>query len=508
MGHAIHFLERLPRIGATLVQDALSLYYSSTYTRAVISLALPDPPLSDPDTARVAIALDDSPSPPFIIASREGRMITCLAPGMSPYDTPVIDYGALCAARARQAVLEDRASAYERLAEQGQDFVTPLMKHHWGLSREHFRGLSFLAPWLQNNLFRHSLKVDAWLARRRDDLSKTLRRGQVNRTRSGYVNAEKMPEVHPHVLKRARKDLLRYWSELWSATHTMTLACIDQPEVFIQALERHPELTDAGQIDHVDLYTGLLGEGFTPQVLRVIWILGRLGEHIIDAVERAFLEAFTFWDAITYASALTTMGLRYPDLRARALAFIHAAMTSPLPHQQAASRPFIQAFCESFAKLLADPDHAESGYQGRLTLGRAYLHAHLTGGGSPPDLLEAATAPDPEADRDAHTLLCLLPTSIHFKPQSSEAANFLFAPTWLATASAEDFYPSARVVPLLKRDCAPLCAGALLGYAASELRVRETALSTPPDPRAPARNAPCPCKSGKKYKQCCLHKAG
>jgi hypothetical protein len=79
VGHAEHFLSRLDRLASAEVELALELYRDPGLLRAVLQV------VKLPDAAeRVAISLDDSAAGPYLVVTRDGHFVTCLARGMRP----------------------------------------------------------------------------------------------------------------------------------------------------------------------------------------------------------------------------------------------------------------------------------------------------------------------------------------------------------------------------------------------------------------------------------------
>jgi hypothetical protein len=79
MSHAHHFLSRLDRLNDTHQKDAKLLYYHSDLLEMVLERAgLPA------DCDRVAISLADPVEGPWVITTRTGKFVTCLAKGMKP----------------------------------------------------------------------------------------------------------------------------------------------------------------------------------------------------------------------------------------------------------------------------------------------------------------------------------------------------------------------------------------------------------------------------------------
>jgi hypothetical protein len=85
MGHAIHFLQRLERVDDRQVERALLMYRSGARVREVLRrLPLPE------GAERVAVSLEHDHAGPFVIVTRGGAFITCLAAGMGVGDTPIV----------------------------------------------------------------------------------------------------------------------------------------------------------------------------------------------------------------------------------------------------------------------------------------------------------------------------------------------------------------------------------------------------------------------------------
>ena len=84
MGHAHHFLSRLDRVSLQEVELSLGLYNNPALLRFILARSgLPK------DAERVAISLDDRNEGPFLIVTRDGRFVTCLARGMV-HDLPLV----------------------------------------------------------------------------------------------------------------------------------------------------------------------------------------------------------------------------------------------------------------------------------------------------------------------------------------------------------------------------------------------------------------------------------
>ena len=108
MPHAHHFLERLDRVTRAQMEVALGLYRDHEAVRHVLShVNIP------PAAERIALALDDAEEGPFVIVTREGHFVTCLAKGMRQ-DHPVIPRGQVDALLAKVAEKRARKELAQR----------------------------------------------------------------------------------------------------------------------------------------------------------------------------------------------------------------------------------------------------------------------------------------------------------------------------------------------------------------------------------------------------------
>jgi hypothetical protein len=150
-GHATHFLERLEqRLGGEAEELALELYHRPAALRAMMPrLTLPE------KTERVALALAPGEQGPWVIVTREGSFVTCLARGMSPGDGYPVSYERLLAHRDRFLETRERIDSAGKLApDSAYPFQTLLERALLGpISREEFRALEPTMALLGRELF-------------------------------------------------------------------------------------------------------------------------------------------------------------------------------------------------------------------------------------------------------------------------------------------------------------------------------------------------------------------
>jgi len=88
MGHAMHFLSRLSRVEGDHRARALALYRD----RALLDRVLARVSRLPETISRIAIALEDTRHGPFVIVTRSGEFITCLAQGMHCSQHPIVAF--------------------------------------------------------------------------------------------------------------------------------------------------------------------------------------------------------------------------------------------------------------------------------------------------------------------------------------------------------------------------------------------------------------------------------
>src|SRR5690349_6738902 len=136
MSHAEHFLSRLVRLADDEVKLALALYYDSEWVKDILgSAGLPDA------ADRVALSLSDSHEGPFLVVTRSGHFVTCLARHMNPGKLPVVMRDRLTVSARKVERERERATLEERV-QRGDDrlraLLTRLFSSADSISREDF----------------------------------------------------------------------------------------------------------------------------------------------------------------------------------------------------------------------------------------------------------------------------------------------------------------------------------------------------------------------------------
>ena len=201
VGHAAHFLRRLDRVSDGHVELALTLYRDDALLREVLARA------SLPESAeRLAISLEDPVEGPFIVVTREGRFVTCLARGMLVSDLPIITRERLDIAAARVTRMRERLERVRALRESGADGEAALafkrmQQQGPRFAREDAEVLERVQPLIEAACLEHIIIMNDALA----DVAPSIRTMRLDA---------------PNRLSRVAKELLmRFGDAVWSIAH-------------------------------------------------------------------------------------------------------------------------------------------------------------------------------------------------------------------------------------------------------------------------------------------------
>jgi hypothetical protein len=408
--HDEHFLLRLgQRLEREHVSLALGLYHDSELVKYVLDRAeLPD------GVDRIALSLDDPQAGPFVIVTREGRFVTCLAPGMRlrPGQPSVsrarLDELGGRIAKLRELIAESRDDRSERIAR----IFSRLANVGDRLGREEFDELARWAPLLSRHFVMALLE--------------------------SLIVAEK---VWPILAGRRRGRLTKqaarlYWNASWTATHCAMLLASDDGEHIDQLVR------DAA-VRRLPSFGRLLVDAFalrecTSMIARVGWIAGKHPEHLTDAVAAGWTDVRSLSHTLADGLALATIGIC--DRSGR-----------PQVREQLARSPRTiagddaDAACAARSRVLHRFDEVVAAPERSREVALAGAHA---------DLASFATRHQGEAARRIAELPPEL--AIAFLAQLTlpvddrGTARLLAWMPWIATAEARDFYLPASQVSLLR----------------------------------------------------------
>lgn len=468
MGHDIHFLERLERLAGKHLEGALALYRDPEFVKMVLHEAK----IAD-GADRIALSLNDIQRGPFVIVTRSGRFVTCLAEGMSiGAHTPVVAREKLDKLLARMSHFRERMAEWNRMVDRVGGVMklwNKFLRGGYLVSREEFVAMSGTAPMLQDKLWDIVFSSGKFTL---ETINKILT--------SGIDRRIDRPDEQLYDVAR------QLWFATWRGTHCAVLASMDGNIPSRARVLINPR-NDLAFIPGISAsFMGLV-----PQIIRMSWVTGRLGKQIFKDVKSGYLHAQTFSMHAAAISQLWGIGMRNPKLTAQ----VHKVLDQSNP------------FFDEIVRIAPNKPLAEEGYS---ALGLGWLRSM-------------------ESDQSyaivkGHLWDMAPPMRDHFST-AENIPNDIVA-TWLSNyvVSINTVYnrwKSLTAIPVALTARQP---PELMYWEEKWLRVfsdpwkPEMALEkmlrpwfsvvvspnkTPNSAPKIARNDPCHCGSGKKYKKCC-----
>lgn len=451
-GHAHHFLSRLDRVVRSHVELALTLYRDDGLVRFILARArLPE------GSSRVAIALADARRGPFLILTRRGGFVTCLAEGMRASEMPVITRSQLDGHMARARELRARSEALLELGDHVRGVYRRLVDAGDELSREQIVAASASATPIRGHLMGLLARVGCGLHQLRGTLVPIVRR-----------TANPRPA--------ARRALRGYWNLAWASGHLAVLSALDGPGL----VEMLPPI--AGE--RGPCFSVLtLAQGVISIALRGIWAAGKLGRELLAPYKRALVPSSSSLVIIDAVLGLTMLALRHKRLRAEVQKVLQS------PGVWALGQPEITGpLCQRALGVIAEPEKAMAAHRAHGAARLATMTRHLPEG-SPWRFARAEDVPEELAMTAGVT------SGRDFLMDARVLEEMVTTLPWLARARAEDLYFPRELLRALRAPWHQRHSVAMLqGYCVSRPAAK---------PAGPTRSAPCPCESGKKFKRCC-----
>jgi len=468
MGHAHHFLSRLDRVSFDHVELSLALYRDEPLLRHILASArIPE------QSERVAISLDHPEEGPFLVITRDGHFVTCLGAGMRPKNLFVISREKLDAIMHKTEVLRERFAQARALAGDRAGRVALIRRIYEAgpeLSREEMRKLVAIQPFLWPQFFDWMLEAHRAVYDIRQILLREHRR------------TDKLAPRHDDLLSV-------YWKFCWTTGHLLALSVAGAPTQFEGMSSADIESIARLDCWRIGLETGIMGI-----TLRGVWATARLGKLALPQQKRRYQGAERYIDVVSAGLSLLAIGQRHARLRAEVGKTLEARpklvgtdLVTELVHYAA------EQLADQWHTWLDTPDvyaslHRENGAD------LAVFAARTVPPGSPYRFTKMDDVPEDLAN----CLAAISPLEWMDSPEwnTSLGASAL----WAARASLEDLYLPADYINaaqgLWTKDWARL---ALQSAREDFLWARQSDQG----PQGPARKAPCPCGSGKKYKRCC-----
>jgi hypothetical protein len=457
MSHAEHFLSRLVRLADDQVKIALSLYHDSDWIRQVLgSISLPQ------GSERVALSLDDPVRGPFLVVTRDGHFVTCLARDMSPGQLPVVARDRLDASARRVSRERQRAALQDRV-HRGDEKLRALLRRLFfeadSISREDFLEVAAWEP-LLGPLF---LTTYVSMAAELTEQSAILRQKRLAR--------------------RASEALLHdYWNLLHATGHLALLGAMTADRGGYDALTHDTPGARAA------FSYPLVGTGVTTFMLKGAWAAGRVGKTMLAAYKRAVAEDVALFELFDSLLVLLVLGRRSQKLRAeitKAVSTAPGRASTPQAHQlRVKFGREIGLVCELTVGLIDAPRQELDDVL--LQIGGRYVQEQV-------DLTSDAAA------RDLALTLPLLSWSDGITDGARLVRTFSLAAA-VADLPAQRFYLPSLALAELREPWVPAHTWAMLEP------MTRAACSRQPARRPEAkvgRNTLCPCGSAKKYKRCC-----
>ena len=465
MPHQHHFLSRLDRIAAPQVELALDLYRDHKLLHFLLDQArIPD------GAPRVALSLAHPELGPFLIVTRDGRFVTCLAEGMTVGDLPVITRERLDGIAAKHAELKVRFELRRQLVGRHGGtgrLLVRLYEAGEDLSREEFLAISVMQPLMQDQLAKLQMDTSTGLIDVRNQLLRHFRR----------TDRPKAPVL----------DLLEaYYRSSWASAHLILLIGLEGREKLQhaspEALQAAGTFFSFSQFHHYVLGPAARG----------IWTAGKIGKLVLPSYKRAYVESSRVMDMVESALGLAVLGLRHAKLGAE----VRKALSSfPVGLGRDPAEGEIHLLVKQLVELTElafERPHVGLNFQRHIGSGLAVARTAALPASSSFRFARPEDVPEDLA------MALAVNANEQFLTKLDIAGHLFFFLPWLAKAAPESFFAPADFLLAVRRPWSPKLAMPLLeGYLAQE---RWQAL----EPRKePSKNGPCPCGSGKKHKRCC-----
>jgi len=463
MGHDEHFLRRLDRVSDHHVEISLTLYRDEALLREVLSRAeLP------PGAERLAISLNDPNEGPFVIVTRTGRFVTCLAEGMKiGSDLVVLTRPRLDAAIARVERMRERIARVTTLQREGKDgtaqrLLRKLADSGLRFCREDAETLIQIWPLIGKEAGITFAKVVDGI-----------------REFDTVVAALRLHKLHPPEL-----DIVRKFGRIaWSASNLLVLTSEPEvSEVFDQILERYD--VDA----RLGIWETLFRLGTFSHSLRVLWSIGQRRKRALEHL-RPLREVTDVELNVMREYALGVVALGSSKARAEALKELARPIKDP-----ATANPVqrLAAHCGDSMRAVVTNEAVYDGAY--LIKGRGVAAALLHNLNKPTDEMIAGISDD--------IARAIIPNLALSWLRSDPLLEVIpLAIPWLARATrAEFFLPRAFAEQIRPSDDQDVIQ--MLSAFAETRRLRPGPTVRNEAPKV-GRNDPCTCGSGKKHKRCC-----
>lgn len=455
MPHDAHFLERLDRVRYEHVELALGLYRDHQLLHYVLEHArVPE------GAERIAIALEDGGRGPYVVVTRDGHFVTCLGPGMSTGDLPIVS----------RAQIDGLVNRVEKIRE--------------GIALAKKRGYD------DTRLLDRIESAGAAVAREDFVAACTVLGPAIPLVFDVFASwATTLEELHPIALTHRRSDPAAFRevaADLVRGAWAMSHAAM----IFAHSVERDWVQDQwAAFPDHVrgSPWTPLVAQAAFPFNMRAAWIAARFGKPMLPSYKARYATSTSPFEVREAGCGLLSMGLRHASLRAEAL--------KALQHVSEGAPPTVTNTQRLLAMAAQIVDEKEDALREEaIDVGRkiAFSQGERAPAGSPYRYARYEDVPEDVA----------LPTLFdcwYDALNGERSADItLIGVVAASRARAEDFYHSASALRVFQDPDTEERGRMLVDMQRTLFGAPTTVRSEP----KPGRNDPCHCGSGKKFKKC------
>lgn len=461
MADATHFLERsIERLESIDLERAMALYRDGDGLRWLLKRAsLPA------GEGRVAISLSEGVDGPYVVVTRQGDFVTCLAAEMRPGDCHVLAGAQIAALSAGHEVYRERWAQANAQGGQGHSFgaiVRPLLDQPLHLSQEQFLALGAWQPLVYGSLCKlYTLAVN-----------------------------DSTVALHVHQRHLRRRPYRRRDIQALHLMHKHTFAM--GPLLMLLALDVRQVFFDPARSDTSGLSLAVTQTGYIGQALCAVWAVARMGKRLLPQLKRQLRQADNgaqFFDA---QLGLLAIGLRLESARAEVRKALEPRGEGGAKWQ-AVYREVVAGRQGAYDRVFEDPaGHTER----HVVLGREGTWKHLSE--NAPETLDGLSGPD---DLPAELALAANRyTASDYRGDAGVQQHLLTLMPWAVQARGRDLFWPEHFIAHMRRPWKLDDSLEILQRAAPHIAKAERARSE----REVGRNEPCPCGSGRKYKRCCL----
>lgn len=470
MSHCVHFLSRLERVSMAHADFALELYRDPQLVKLLMA------EFSDIyGEERAALALGDDGAGPYVVVAADGGFVTCLGEKMKPRGLTVVTRELLESRRMFSEEFSEAVQRYNKLKEKGG--TTRMLRRIIGngqlVSREDVEQTVAVLPALQMDFIDHIITMSVMIAKERDRLIRSIQASRKLRGRAEDIR------------RLATEAAAAHWTGVWSiATCHAIVAAGGEHSLMSMYYKDSDQLGPAHTVSFLEGHSGL--------ALRSLWGVGMRGVAVVGLYESHLHRLNRREDVIGNVASLTIAALRHPELRGRVTKHLEKisrqrGLYSSVDFVITCAMELISGGLQSF-------------YEAQCVIGREmYLKVRRNLSPSHPDYYEKISD---VPDSLLRTLSVMFPSRFN---DHEEALLGMFACLpWLAEVEIGELFLPRRLNDTL------LTVGpshAELGMELLNSQAVESYRSEPyiGRPRV-GRNDPCPCDSGRKFKQCCLNR--